>query len=97
MTGSLMIIFASPAFAPPTPSGGMHFCTGRLVTDGALSSSVSHAHWMPCLHCELPKILEDTRPPDPDMVDMIEQAFLEGQIDGQKAELAYLWLRTKTR
>jgi len=48
------------------------------------------------LICELPRILEETKPPDPDMVDMIEQAFLEGQIDGQKAELAYLWLSTKT-
>ncbi len=26
------------------------------------------------------------------MVDLIEQAFLEGQIDGQRADLAYLWL-----
>ena len=48
---------------------------------------------MPCLQCELPRILEETRPPDPDMVDMIEQAFLEGQIDGQKADMAYDYLR----
>ena len=32
-------------------------------------------------------------PPDPELVDMIEQAFLEGQIDGEKADLAYLWLQ----
>ncbi len=51
---------------------------------------------MICLRCDLSKILEKTRPPDPKLVDLIEQAFLEGQIDGQKAELAYLWLRTKT-
>ncbi len=50
---------------------------------------------MPCLQCELPKILEETRPPDPDMVDMIERAFIEAQIDGQKAELAYGYLRLK--
>ena len=75
----------------PTPLDGTHFCTNWLVSDGALSSRVGHAHRMPCLQCELPRILEETRPPDPDMVDMIEQAFLEGQIDGQKAELAYLW------
>ena len=48
---------------------------------------------MPCLQCELPRILEETRPPDPDMVDMIEQAFLEGQIDSRMADMAYDYLR----
>ena len=47
---------------------------------------------MQCLKCELPYLLEVSRPPDPELVDLIEQAFLEGQIDSQKAELAYLWL-----
>jgi len=49
---------------------------------------------MLCLKCELPYLLEVSRPPDPEMVDLIEQAFLEGQIDSQKADLAYthLWL-----
>ncbi len=47
---------------------------------------------MPCLNCELPDLLEVSRPPDPALVDLIEQAFLEGQIDSQKAELAYLCL-----
>jgi len=28
------------------------------------------------------------------MVDMIEQAFLEGQIDGITADLTYAWLMT---
>ena len=32
-------------------------------------------------------------PPDPDMVDMIEQAFLEGQIDSRMADMAYEYLR----
>ena len=32
-------------------------------------------------------------PPDEDMVDLIEQAFLEGQIDGLKVDLACIWLR----
>ncbi len=41
------------------------------------------------------KYLSGTRPPDPESVDLIEQAFLEGQIDGQKADLAYLWLSAK--
>ena len=34
-------------------------------------------------------------PPDEEMVDLIEWAFLEGQIDGVKADLAYLWLRQR--
>ena len=51
-----------------------------------------HAHRMPCLKCELPYLLEASRPPDPELVDLIEQAFMEGQIDSQKAELAYLCL-----
>ncbi len=41
---------------------------------------------------DLFKILERTRPPDEELVDLIEQAFLEGQIDGQKADFAHLWL-----
>ena len=45
---------------------------------------------MSCLHCDLSEILEQTRPPDGELVDLIEQAFLEGQIDGQKVDLAYL-------
>ena len=44
---------------------------------------------MSCLHCELPKLLEASRSPDPDLVDLIEQAFLEGQIDGVAADFAY--------
>ena len=54
---------------------------------------------MPCLHCELPNLIERARPPDEEMVDLIEQAFLEGQIDGVRADLAYssllVVLRTK--
>ncbi len=47
------------------------------------------------MSCDLSELLERTRPPDPEMVDLIEQAFLEGQIDGQKADLAHLWLRNQ--
>ena len=36
-----------------------------------------HAHRMPCLHCEIPNLLQESMPPDPDLVDLIEQAFLE--------------------
>ena len=38
-------------------------------------------------------LLQESMPPDPDLVDLIEQAFLEGQIDGLKADLAYLWMQ----
>jgi hypothetical protein len=47
---------------------------------------------MSCLHCDLSEILELARPPGPDLVDLIGQAFVDGLIDGQKADLAYLWL-----
>ena len=47
---------------------------------------------MPCLKCDLPHLLEASRPPDPELVDLIEQAFLEGQIDGLKANLSYVYL-----
>ncbi len=36
-------------------------------------------------------------PPDPDLVDLIEQAFIDGQIDSQVAELAYLFLMSAKR
>jgi len=39
-----------------------------------------------CIHCELPNLLQASRPPDPELVDLIEQAFLEGQIDGVRAD-----------
>ena len=44
------------------------------------------------MSCDLSELLERTRPPDAELVDLIEQAFLEGQIDGLKADLAYVWL-----
>ncbi len=47
---------------------------------------------MSCLHCDLSEILEQTKPPDPELVDLIEQSYLEGQIDSERAEVAYLWL-----
>jgi hypothetical protein len=42
---------------------------------------------------DLSDLLEQTRPPDEELVDLIERAFLEGRIDGQTVDLAYLWLR----
>ena len=47
---------------------------------------------MSCLQCEAPNLLLESMPLDPDLVDFIEQAFLEGQIDGQNADLAYACL-----
>jgi hypothetical protein len=47
------------------------------------------------MSCDLSELLEQSKPPDPESVDLIEQAFLEGQIDGQKADLAYLWLKSE--
>ncbi len=47
---------------------------------------------MPCFKCELPNLLEASRPPDPELVDLIEQAFIEGQINGEALGLAYVWI-----
>ena len=38
------------------------------------------------------ELLRAAMPPDEEMVDLIEQAFLEGQIDGITADLASQWL-----
>ena len=54
--------------------------------------STDHAHRVPCLNCESPDLLKVSRPPDPEVVDLIEQTFLEGQIDSEQAEQAYLSL-----
>ena len=48
---------------------------------------------MLCLKCKLPDLLEVSRPPDPELVDLIEQAFIEGQIDSEKADLAHAYVR----
>ena len=48
---------------------------------------------MPCLHCDLPSLLDASMPPDEELVDLIEWAFLEGQIDGLEADVGYLWLK----
>jgi len=51
---------------------------------------------MRCLQCDLADLLEASRPPDPEMVDLIGQAFLERQNDRLKADLAYSWLLTRS-
>ncbi len=80
---------------PGTPSDETHFGKKRPVSDNASNPQPGHACRMSCLQCELSEILEQTRPPDPELVDLIEKAFLEGQISGQTADLAYIWLQTR--
>ncbi len=64
---------------------GPIFPKKRPVSNKALNPQSGHAYRMSCLQCDLSAILEQTRPPDPELVDLIEQAFLEGQNDSQKA------------
>jgi hypothetical protein len=45
---------------------------------------------MSCLQCELSNLLLESMPPDPELLDLIEKAFLEGQIDSQAADLAHI-------
>jgi hypothetical protein len=66
---------------------------GRFSRMCPVSSNESHpqsvhAGCMSCLQCELPNLLLESCPPDPELVDLTERAFLEGQIDSQVAELA---------
>ncbi len=60
-----------------------------LVSHRAITPRLHYAHRMSCLECELPYQKEASRLPDPELVDLIEQTFLEGQIHGKRAELAY--------
>ena len=39
------------------------------------------------------ELLRASIPPDEELVDLIEWAFLEGQIDGETQALAFAWLR----
>ena len=38
------------------------------------------------------ELIRASMPPDEEMADLIEQAFLEGQIDGETQALAFAWL-----
>ena len=49
------------------------------------------------MSCDLSELPEQTRPPDSELVDLIEQAFLVGQISGWEADLAYSWLLMKNK
>ena len=46
---------------------------------------------------DLCELVQQCRPPDPELVDLIEWAYLEGQIDGEEADLAYLLLASARR
>jgi len=50
---------------------------------------------MPYPFNALQTVLAASMPSDSGLVDLIEQAFLEGQIDGKRADLAYLWLSAR--
>ena len=43
------------------------------------------------LYCNLPDLLEATMPPDPELAELIEPAYLDCPIDGQTGDLAYAW------
>ncbi len=75
------------------PFDGTHFSKNRPFSDHASNPQSGHACRMSCLHCDLSEIIEQTKPPDPELVDLIEQAYLEGQIDTERAEPAYLWIQ----
>ena len=77
---------------PPPPPDGTQINTNCPISNDAFRSQSGHAGYMPCLQCELPNLLLESMPPDPELVDLIEKAFLDGQIDSQVAELAYLCL-----
>jgi hypothetical protein len=38
------------------------------------------------------ELLRDAMPPDEELADLIEWAFLDGQIDGEAQTLAFAWL-----
>ena len=40
--------------------------------------------------------LKSWRPPDDELLDLIEAAFLEGQIDGEQLSIASAWAESET-
>ena len=44
------------------------------------------------LQLDAEALLLDSMPPDEECLDLIEQAFLDGQIDGETLSLAFLWV-----
>ena len=68
-----------------------------LIIGRASSPCPGHAWMMLCLDRDLADLLEQTMPPDPELVDLIEWAFLDGQIDAVRADLAYYWLDARKK
>jgi hypothetical protein len=44
------------------------------------------------LQIDVEALLRDSMPPDDECLYLIEQAFLDGQIDGETLSLAFLWI-----
>ncbi len=86
-----MTLFARTDFAPPGTPLRRFWANNQDLCD-AVGLPSRHGRIMDCLHCELLDLLEASRPPDPELVDLIEQAYLEGRIDSASANLTYLWL-----
>lgn len=57
-------------FAPGRLPDGTHFCKKKLDSGSASKPQPDHAHGMSLHHCDLSELLEKTRPPDPDFVDL---------------------------
>ncbi len=74
-------------FAPQAKLDGTHFSKNRPFSDKVIIPQSGHARRMSCIRCDLSAIIEQTRPPDPELVDLIEQAYLEGKIDSKRAEV----------
>ena len=55
-------------------------------------SSLDHARRMSCIPRDLSEMFELARSPDSDLIGLNERAHLAGQIDSQKADLAFFWL-----
>ena len=72
---------------------GPHSANKRLDSVEARNPQSRHVRRMVCDRSEL---LEKSRPPDPELVNLIEQALLEGQIVGADADRACLWLQANT-
>ena len=89
-----MSIFVNRMFSPRPLLDGTHFCKNIQISKQADKPQSSHADRM---SCDLSELLERTGPPDPELADLIEQVFLEGQIDGHKADFAYLWLQPRNK
>ena len=67
---------------------GAYFCKKRPVSGSAGNPQSGHSRGMSCDNYDLANLLQDSTLPDPDLVGLIGQAFLEGQIDSQVAEMA---------